>query len=138
MSSKKCYAPSIGGFSRPMYDGCEYRRRVHESTTPLSYQLYEGKFQNCNKCTHNGFWRPFDPEIVALESELKNLTRPASRCPELKYHPDCKRSSMCTSTFEPRTPHIVDRNLCPVVYNNIRRMTSPGYSVPSGNMCGGW
>ena len=133
--SNKC-AHNIGGFTGLSYDNCAYRRRVNDSTTPLGYQLYEGKFQNCNKCTYNGFYRPFDKSVVAIESELRNLTRPNSKCPELKYHPDCKRSKYCTSTFEHNLPRIMDSNLCPVVRNNIRRMTVPGYSVPNGNICG--
>ena len=63
------------------------------------------------------------------KSELKNITRPNSRCPQLKYNPDCKKSKMCTSTFERDMPVVLDKNVCPVVKNNIPRMSHKGYEV---------
>ena len=121
-------AVNLGAYNRLSYDNCAYQKRLYESTSPLLYQLYEGKFQNCNKCTYqNQFWRPYD--LVDLESELKNITRPNSKCPQLKYNPDCKKSKMCVSTFEKNLPVVVDSQVCPVVTNNIPRMNNPGYSV---------
>ncbi len=118
---------NLGAYNRLSYDNCAYQKRLYESTSPLLYRLYEGNFENCNKCTYkNQFWRPFD--LVDLESELKNITRPNSRCPQLKYNPDCKKSKMCTSTFEKNMPVVLDKNVCPVVKNKIPIMSHPGYS----------
>ena len=36
--------------NRLMYDACAYKKRLQESTTPLDYTLYPGKFENCSKC----------------------------------------------------------------------------------------
>ena len=122
---------NLGGFNRLPYDNCAYQKKLHESTSPLSYQLYEGKFQNCHKCTYkNEFWRPYDPSIVDLESELKNITRPSSQCAQLKYNPGCTKSKLCTSTFNKDLPVILDTQVCPVVHNNIPKMKTVGYSVP--------
>jgi hypothetical protein len=33
-------------------------------------------------------------------------------------------------------PRILSPSLCPIVYNNIPRQTSPGYTVPNPNICG--
>ncbi len=121
-------AVNLGGYNRLSYDNCAYQKRLYESTSPLLYNLYEGKFENCNKCTYkNEFWRPYD--LVDLESELLNITRPNTKCPQLKYHPDCKKSKLCTSTFEPNLPVVVDSQVCPVVHNNIPRMRHPGFHV---------
>ena len=35
--------------NRLMYDTCAYKRNW-ESTTPLDYNLYAGKYENCSKC----------------------------------------------------------------------------------------
>ncbi len=119
---------NLGAYNRLSYDNCAYQKRLYESTSPLLYQLYEGKFENCGKCTYkNQFWRPYD--LVDLESELKNITRPNTKCPQLKYNPDCKKSKMCVSTFEKNLPVVVDSQVCPVVTNNIPRMNHPGYNV---------
>lgn len=119
---------NLGAYNRLSYDNCAYQKRLYESTSPLLYRLYEGNYENCNKCTYkNQFWRPFD--LVDVESELKNITRPNSRCPQLKYNPDCKKSKMCISTFERDMPVVLDRNVCPVVKNNIPRMTHKGYEL---------
>jgi hypothetical protein len=127
-------AVNIGAYNRLSYDNCAYQKRLYESTTPLMYNLYEGKFQNCDKCTYkNQFWRPF--ELVDLESELKNITRPNTKCPQLKYNPNCKKSKSCVSTFEPNMPVVLDSQVCPVVQNNIPRWDNPGYSVPTNNIC---
>ena len=121
---------NLGAYNRLSYDNCAYQKRLYESTSPLLYQLYDGKFENCDKCTYkNKFWRPYD--LVELESELLNITRPNSKCAQLKYNPDCKKSKLCTSTFEKDLPVIVNSQVCPVVRNNIPRMNHVGYTIPA-------
>jgi hypothetical protein len=123
---------NLGAYNRLSYDNCAYQKKLQESTSPLQYRMFEGNYENCNKCTYkNQFWRPFD--LVDLESELKNITRPNTKCPELKYHPDCKKSNMCTSTFERNMPVVLDRQVCPVVTNNIPRMANPGYTLDTSS-----
>lgn len=125
---------NFGSSNRLMYDNCAYQKKLFESVSPLSYQLYEGKFENCGKCTYNNqFWRPFD--LVGIESELKNITRPNSQCPQFKYNPNCKKSAMCTSTYDKSVPVALDPRVCPIVQNNIPRMTNVGYSMPPANIC---
>jgi hypothetical protein len=52
---------NFGSFNRMIYDRCAYQKELYESTSPLQHQLYEGKFEHCEKCTHEGkFYRPFD------------------------------------------------------------------------------
>lgn len=121
---------NYGAYNRLIYDPCAYAKKLQESVSPLEYRLYEGNYENCNKCTHeNKFWRPFDVDVVDIESELKNITRPNSKCPTMKYNPNCKKSKTCINTFE-KAPVILDKQICPVVTNNITRLSNPGYSLP--------
>ena len=127
---KKGGCNNVGSSNRLIYDCCAYKKSLNESTSPLIYNLYEGKFQNCNKCTYeNKFWRPFSAEIVDVESDLLNITRPSTRCENKKYNPSCGRSRNCLSTYEPDAPVILDRDICPVVYNNIPTSVGKGYKL---------
>lgn len=116
---------NIGVHNRLSHDNCAYQKKLYESTSPLMYRLYEGQFENCNKCTFNNqFWRPFD--LVDIESELKNITRPNSKCSHLKYNPN-------KNVPQKQMPVIVDKFICPIVHNNIPRMTTPGYVIPNSS-----
>ena len=114
-----------GSSNRLLYDACACSQNYQDSISPFKYVTYYGAYENANKCQSNGFWRPFDPEIVDIESELKNITRPASKCVTMKYVPTCKKNEMCTSTFQQPMPATVNR-VCPVVYNNIPRQPCNG------------
>lgn len=126
---------NIGSFNKSRYDDCAYQKDLYESTSPLAYMLYFGAQENCNKCIYDKFYVKYQPEIVDTESELLNLTRPLSKCDQFKYSPTCKRSGLCTSTFDRSNPVVLAPEVCPIVYNNIPRMTSPGYHLPNPNIC---
>jgi hypothetical protein len=121
--------------NQTLYDNCETSNRIYESTSVLGHQLYFGKFENCNKCIYDKFWTRQDGNIVDIESEISLRTRPLSRCAQFKYSPLCKKSGMCTSTFDRSVPRPIEPSICSIVYNNIPRQTSPGYRVPSANIC---
>ena len=119
---------NIGSFNKLGYDNCAYEKRLEESTSPLMYQMARHKFEHCDRCTFDGVQRaPFD--LVREESELRGLTRPSTRCPSKLYNPNCKKSDTCWSTFAEDVPAVAPANLCPVVCNNIKRQTSPGYML---------
>ena len=124
-----------GSSNRSLYDSCQYSQDLFESTSPLGYNLFFGKHENCNKCIHDSFYVKYQPEIVDVESELLNLSRPLSNCSQFKYNPKCKRSGLCTSTFDKSVPVVLAPEVCPIIYNNIPRQTSPGYKLPSPNIC---
>lgn len=76
-------------------DTCAYKKRLLESTGPLNYSMYTGKYENCTKCRvefgtvgGNGV-SLFSGNLVDLESDLRGQTRPASLCPSKKYQPNC-------------------------------------------------
>jgi hypothetical protein len=122
-----------GASNRLVYDECAYAQRMSDSTSPFQYRTFIGAYENAEKCKQDKFWKPFDVEVVDVESELKNITRPATKCAILKYHPSCVKSDMCMSTYDPSRPIILDKDICPVVKNNIPRLTSNGLS-PLNNM----
>lgn len=122
-----------GSSNRLLYDNCAYGKRLFESTSPLAYNTYQGKFENCNKCIYDKFWTPY--QLVDVESELWNINRPLSQCDQFKYSPNCPKSGLCTSTFDKSVPVVVVPDVCPIVYNNIPRTTGIGYALPDPNFC---
>ena len=82
--------------NRLSYDSCAYEKSLQQSTSPLDYMLYTGKYENCAKCRiefgsvgGNGV-SLFSGNLVDLESDLRGQNRQASLCPSKFYTPDCK------------------------------------------------
>lgn len=127
---------NIGSSNRTIYDNCAYQKELYESVSPGQYQLYHGKFENCEKCIAGDgqFWTPYMAEIVDRESDLRNINQPLSKCDQFKK-PFCTKSGMCLSTYSKSNPIIMDSQVCPVVFNNIPRQLHPGYQLPNPNFC---
>lgn len=125
-----------GSFTRLRYDRCAHQKDTFQSVEPLQYQMYGGKYESCSKCTDkDSFYRPIDAIIVDTESELKGITRANSRCPQYKYSPYCKKSKSCTSTFDKSMPVVLAPENCPIVRNNIPRISGPGYELNTEPFC---
>ncbi|CAH6421740.1 Hypothetical protein KVN_LOCUS426 [uncultured virus] len=122
-----------GSSNRLIYDNCAYEKDLHESTSPLMYNLYQGKFEHCQKCRFDQFITPY--MLVDIESELRNQTRPQSNCDQFKYNPKCPKSRLCRNTFDKTNPIVLPPEVCPIVYNNIPRPMSTGYRLPNPNFC---
>lgn len=126
------------GFStRLPYDPCAYSKDLTESTAPYSYQMYDGKYENCKKCVQDRYVRPFDGDVVDIESELRNQTRPASKCPSRKYNSACKKSENCISSFDETVPVVLPPEACPIVYNNLVWGNDNGIRHPCPAKCSG-
>lgn len=125
---------NIGSSNRLIYDNCAYQKKIYESTSPLDYNLYQGKFENCKKCLHDKFWTPY--QLVDIETELRNQNRPLSHCDQFKYNPSCKKSQICLSTFDKSVPVVLAPEVCPIVHNNIPVTKDVGYKVPQQSACG--
>lgn len=97
-------------FNRLIYDSCSYENELRASTGTLAYALDPNKFYNCNACRMTLLTPGNDVSIakngnmVDLESDLKGITRKASKCPSLKYLNPCPKSdiNMC----QPNKIHI--------------------------------
>jgi hypothetical protein len=90
-------------FNRPLYDYCEGKKRIHESTQAANYNVQTPVI--CGNCLpddprihpnrtgvsmNSGYdWR-FYAGPIDVESDLFNLNRVASNCPKNKYHPDAR------------------------------------------------
>ena len=63
-------------FTRLEYDTCAYAKELQESTTPLEYLMFRGKYENCKNCPDNTnnleFGMKVDNEtfIKKLKSEI--------------------------------------------------------------------
>jgi hypothetical protein len=126
-----------GSSNRSIYDCCAYSQYLEQNVGPLYHQMYFGAQENCSKCIDKKAWFKQDAEIVDIESDLTNRTRPLTRCDSYKYNPNCEAGPNCISTFDPNAPKILSPSLCPIVYNNIPVTTSPGYKIPPTDICRG-
>lgn len=91
-----CNLVNIGHSSRLPYDGCAYKDRLYESTGPLGYKLDANQIHNCTTClstlgprssymgegvsTTVGTPVATSQKLVDVESVLKNLNVPTSKC----------------------------------------------------------
>lgn len=82
-------------WNRLQYDQCAYRKDLSQSTSSLNYLLDTSKFYNCNDC-QSGLGiiggnnvSLTKSNMVDLESDLFNITRQFSTCPERKFLPTC-------------------------------------------------
>lgn len=126
-----------GSSNRSIYDCCAYSQYLEQNVGPLYHQMYFGAQENCSKCIDKKAWFKQDSEIVDIESDLTNRTRPLTRCDSYKYNPNCEAGPNCVSTFDPKAPKVLSPSLCPIVYNNIPKATNPGYKIPSADICNG-
>ena len=136
-----------GGSNRNIYDKCQYKQWCIDNNSPFNYIMYQGNYENINKCKFDNFYHPYD--LVDIESELRNQTRILSNCGDKKYNPNIKNKCIITknskhnipyanvkcvngvSTFDKTVPKIAPADLCPIVYNNIPKRNCPGYIIPN-------
>ena len=71
-------------FNRLSYDSCAYSKTLQESTDPLEYSLYRGKYESCTNCPDNTNNLEFGIRSD-LESDLKGQVRIGSKCPGEKF-----------------------------------------------------
>tara|TARA_B100000123_G_scaffold272560_1_gene255896 strand:+ start:2981 stop:3613 length:633 start_codon:yes stop_codon:yes gene_type:complete len=83
-------------FNRLNYDTCAYKQNLYQSVGPGEYRLTEppNTDEICYaesphiRLTHQGVSVSQDMPLIDVDSELMNLTRPATNCPSRKYIPD--------------------------------------------------
>lgn len=125
---------SAGNWNRRSSDKCAYQQEVIESTAPVSYMLYSGKFRNCGLCnakneccSEDGLKQEQSTthgNRVDIESDLKNIRKLSSKCNDLKYKPQK------IATVEP-----LHRNPRPC-YNwtsGLQKTNTTGYNLPTRN-----
>jgi len=82
--------------TRTISDDCAYKRRLHESTSPLLYNINPIAYESCTKChmAYPGFIGSLGgqgfgigPDRVDIDSDLRGQTRLLTNCPTHKYNP---------------------------------------------------
>jgi hypothetical protein len=118
--------------NRLIYDDCAYAKRIQESTTPLNYHLFTGKYENCYQCPS----KINAPTILPfghradVESELNNQTRLATLCPSKKYNP-------CTSFQGYKTnPPFLCEGIYHITPNNLPKYTKADIKSSHGGLKG--
>ena len=105
--------------NRLKYDTCAYATDIKESTSPLDYNLFEGKYINSKSCPSSDYTNtvPFT-ERTNVESELYGLSRSNTNCPTLKYDP--------TKNFKPAvlSPPRMCENIHYITPNNLEKPTN--------------
>lgn len=87
-------------FNRLNYDTCAYKQDLAQSVGTLGYVLYPGRYENNSKSRIEfGIVAGNDVSLIKgnmvdLESDLRNQTRLASRCPPLHYQSPCPTGNM--------------------------------------------
>ena len=110
-------------FNRPLYDHCEGKKRIQESTQAANYNVQTPVI--CGNCLPNdprihpnrtgvsmnsGYdWR-FYAGPIDVESDLFNLNRVASNCPKNKYHPDA-RNCRATNQGQPAGAGVISTTM---------------------------
>lgn len=80
-------------FNRRTHDLCEYKNNVVQSVSTLSWTMDPNKYHHTAKCrvpfgiVGGNEVLPYRFDVVDVESELRNQTRPISQCPCRKYLP---------------------------------------------------
>lgn len=79
-------------------DTCQYRQVLTESTGPGQYQINRPNV-SCEPCypanpavrlQHSGASIDNSKYMIDVDSEMMNITRPATKCSSKKWNPDCK------------------------------------------------
>jgi hypothetical protein len=134
--SKKVYIMSS---NRLVYDKDTYQKAVQESTDPLNYMLYTGKFVRNNQCmisrgvvggNNVSVWAG---NMVDLESNLMGVDRRASLCPKNHYHPMCKNNGklgLPSGTYDCQG-NLTNKSVC----NMIKYRTRMGQQTFPSQQC---
>jgi hypothetical protein len=86
-------------FSRIHYDSCTYAESLNDNASQLDYTMDPTKYVNCGPCRFeagpiggNEVTQAPAASIVDIESSLKGIDRPSTRCAAYKFqHPDVRR-----------------------------------------------
>jgi hypothetical protein len=110
-------------YNRLIYDNCAYATQIKESTSPLAYNLYKGKYENCIDCPVGDFTTvlPFK-ERAYVENELHGLNRLGSLCPSIKYDPKKEFKHLGFS------PPVLCSSIYYITPNNLQRPVTRMYN----------
>jgi hypothetical protein len=107
--------------NRLIYDECAYATQMKESVSPLEYNLFAGKYENCKQCSEGEYTNLLEFGVKTDdENELLGLTRQNTKCPGNKYNPEVKYNNANFSAAR----------MCESIYN----ITPSNVEKPTSNM----
>ena len=120
-------------FNRLKNDRCAYSQELKQSTSPLDYQMYCGKYYHPTNCQfsqkypnsvttfpiHSGKVQHRPSDLVNLESDLRGQMRLSSLCPSAKYH------SSEQLKYLNRKDLSAPPDMCSPIHTNMRQFTMP-------------
>ena len=115
-------------FNRLPYDSCAYAKTLQQSTDPLDYNLYKGKFEACEQCPKGLYPNDLDFGIrTDVESDLKGQVRVGSKCDGEKF----PKNSNTVAEFTPMITcqsiyNLTPSNLPPQLTNGLKDLNSYG------------
>jgi len=125
-------------FTRAYDDQCSYNKNLAQSTGLLQFTMDPSKYYNCSDCMVNfgiiggNNVSTTTGNMVDVESELLNITRQLSRCPERKYIPQCKNCAKSTglpcdssNCKNEKLSHLKNCDM----FNYAPRINNVGYSL---------
>lgn len=103
-------------FNRLNYDTCAYKQNLYQSVGPGEYKLTEPPntedicFAESPhiRMQYQGVSVPQDKPLIDVDSELMNLTRPATNCPSRKYIPDGSQCGLTNPKDAEKKAHAKD------------------------------
>lgn len=113
-------------FTKTKYDECAYKKDLNQSCSVLEHVIEKNRYIHEKQCRHDeigilqknsvGSYILPNVDIVDVESDLYGLTRPNTRCPNLKYNKnnECQNTN-CTksnSTCPPCIKHVDTHKSC--------------------------
>lgn len=107
-------------FNRLTYDSCAYSKTLQQSTDPLEYNLYRGKFESCTNCPDSTNNLEFGIRSD-VESDLKGQVRPGSKCPSEKF----PLNAIPTDAV-PFTPAIVCQGIYKLTPTDLPKLSNNG------------
>lgn len=123
-----------GKWNRRSSDNCSYQQEVMESTGPISYMLFSGKYRNCGLCTakneccsDDGLKKEHTATHggrIELENDLFNIQHLSSKCNDLKYIPR-KNTPVAPLHRNPQP--------CYNWSNGLPQTKTTGYKLPTNN-----
>ena len=89
-------------FTNSLYDDCNLEKKKQESLAPFNwvtdplYQNSQDVYVNASPFIQNQY-KTVPSKGIDIDTDLKNMNRPLSRCPEAKFNPvvNCKACEKC-------------------------------------------
>ena len=110
-----------GIFDKKLYDDCQIKLKLGESTKPSIYNLYPGAYENdlnnqyCKKNTNSTISNKWDSigKRTDIESELIQISKRGTNCVSDKHKPCTNANDITCNPGVAANPYICNRDIVP-------------------------